>query len=215
MIKQIRYILGTLILLLVIILNVSFISNAYTEEEKQQAKAWLSAHGYSPDMSGANQAYQDYLNGKFDEELGYDTNGDGIPATTTDQTSQSSKEATTKAEDSTKDSAVKQKQGSSAATVPPDKETTTEDYKQKDTSTADSEMQTKEQSEMTETETEKGNTVKQKSAEQQEIENATLYSSKREKIYRNIVIVIVITILAMLLLVYLYIKYVQKKRDIH
>ena len=45
-------------------------SHAYTEEEKQQAKAWLSAHGYSPDMGGASQAYQDYLNGKFDEELG-------------------------------------------------------------------------------------------------------------------------------------------------
>lgn len=43
---------------------------AYTEEEKQQAKAWLSAHGYSPDAGGASAAYQDYLNGKFDEELG-------------------------------------------------------------------------------------------------------------------------------------------------
>lgn len=43
---------------------------AYTEEQKQQAKAWLSAHGYSPDAGGAAAAYQDYLNGKFDEELG-------------------------------------------------------------------------------------------------------------------------------------------------
>ena len=45
-------------------------ANAYTEEEKAQAKAWLSAHGYSPDAGGASAAYQDYLNGKFDEELG-------------------------------------------------------------------------------------------------------------------------------------------------
>ncbi len=45
-------------------------AKAYTEEEKQQAKAWLSAHGYSPDAGGASAAYQDYLNGKFDEELG-------------------------------------------------------------------------------------------------------------------------------------------------
>ena len=45
-------------------------TQAYTEEEKQQAKAWLSSHGYSPDASGAQQAYQDYLNGKFDDELG-------------------------------------------------------------------------------------------------------------------------------------------------
>ena len=45
-------------------------TRAYTEEQKQQAKAWLSAHGYSPDSSGAAAAYHDYLNGKFDEELG-------------------------------------------------------------------------------------------------------------------------------------------------
>lgn len=41
-------------------------SQAYTEEQKQAVKAWLSAHGYSPDWSGVSQAYQDYLNGKFD-----------------------------------------------------------------------------------------------------------------------------------------------------
>ncbi len=41
----------------------------YTQEEKEQAKAWLSAHGYAPTREGAAQAYQDYLNGKFDEEL--------------------------------------------------------------------------------------------------------------------------------------------------
>lgn len=38
---------------------------AYTEEEKQMAKDWLSAHGYSPTRAGAEQAYQDYLDGKF------------------------------------------------------------------------------------------------------------------------------------------------------
>lgn len=42
------------------------VSYAYTEEEKEAAKAWLSANGYSPDASGAAQAYQDYLDGKFD-----------------------------------------------------------------------------------------------------------------------------------------------------
>ena len=213
MIKQVRYILGTWMLLLVIVLNVSFISNAYTEEEKQQAKAWLSAHGYSPDMSGANQAYQDYLNGKFDEELGYDTNGDGIPAATTEGTSQSSEEITTETENSTTESAAKQKQGSSTATIPSDEETT-EVYKLKDPSAAESEQQTEEQSKMTEAELEKGETVKQKSAEQQEMENAALNRSERKEIDRNVVFVIVIIILAILLLVYLYIKYVQKKRDI-
>ncbi len=80
--KWTNWILGTVILVIVMAFNITFTSKAYTEEEKAQAKAWLSAHGYSPDMGGANQAYQDYLNGKFDEELGVDVNGDGIPATT-------------------------------------------------------------------------------------------------------------------------------------
>lgn len=39
---------------------------AYTDAEKEAAKAWLSSHGYSPTMSGAQQAYQDYLDGKID-----------------------------------------------------------------------------------------------------------------------------------------------------
>lgn len=43
----------------------STIVKAYTEEQKQQAKAWLSAHGYSPTKEGAYQAYEDYLNGKL------------------------------------------------------------------------------------------------------------------------------------------------------
>ena len=38
---------------------------AYTEEEKQQAKSWLSSHGYAPTRAGAEQAYQDYLDGKL------------------------------------------------------------------------------------------------------------------------------------------------------
>lgn len=39
---------------------------AYTEEEKAAVKAWLIEHGYPPTMDGAEQAYQDYLNGKID-----------------------------------------------------------------------------------------------------------------------------------------------------
>lgn len=38
---------------------------AYTEEQKQQAKAWLSAHGYAPTRAGAAQAYADYKSGKL------------------------------------------------------------------------------------------------------------------------------------------------------
>ena len=43
---------------------------AYTDEEKQMAKDWLAANGYSPDMAGAEQAYQDYLNGKWGDPNG-------------------------------------------------------------------------------------------------------------------------------------------------
>lgn len=38
---------------------------AYTQDEIDSAKEWLSANGYSPTRAGAEQAYQDYLNGKF------------------------------------------------------------------------------------------------------------------------------------------------------
>lgn len=38
---------------------------AYSEEEIEAAKEWLSANGYSPTRAGAEQAYQDYLNGKW------------------------------------------------------------------------------------------------------------------------------------------------------
>ncbi len=43
-------------------------TSGYTEEEKNAVKAWLSAHGYPPTRAGAEQAYQDFLNGKFDND---------------------------------------------------------------------------------------------------------------------------------------------------
>ena len=43
-------------------------SSGYTEEQKAAAKAWLSSHGYAPTRAGAAQAYQDYLDGKFDND---------------------------------------------------------------------------------------------------------------------------------------------------
>ncbi len=130
--KQIRWIFGIMVLVLTLIWNVSFTSNAYTEEEKRQAKAWLSAHGYSPDQAGANQAYQDYLNGKFDEELGIDTNGDGVPAST-----QATAESTTQTTTETVTGATTEM----TATVEPDKEKPTEEKttQEKTSETADSE----------------------------------------------------------------------------
>lgn len=68
-IKPTMFIVG-LILAVIGSFGMSREAKAYTDEEKAQAKAWLSAHGYSPDAGGAAAAYQDYLNGKFDEELG-------------------------------------------------------------------------------------------------------------------------------------------------
>ncbi len=68
--KKIKYIIIAVVICLIGCMTFKTNSFAYTEEQKQQAKAWLSAHGYSPDAGGAAAAYQDYLNGKFDEELG-------------------------------------------------------------------------------------------------------------------------------------------------
>lgn len=61
-------------------------AHAYTEEEKAAAKAWLSANGYAPTMGGAQQAYQDYLNGKFDSNGNREeqTEPPTKPPTTTD-----------------------------------------------------------------------------------------------------------------------------------
>ena len=48
--------------------NICYAEEEYSEEEKAAAKAWLSAHGYPPTRAGAQQAYEDYLNGKFDDD---------------------------------------------------------------------------------------------------------------------------------------------------
>ena len=68
--SRIKHILLMFVMVTIGCLIFGINAKAYTEEEKAQAKAWLSAHGYSPDAGGASAAYQDYLNGKFDEELG-------------------------------------------------------------------------------------------------------------------------------------------------
>ncbi len=110
--KRMR-LLMLMVMTALLICSASFTSYAYTEEEKAQAKAWLSAHGYSPDWGGASQAYQDYLNGKFDEELGVDVNGDGIPATT--QVGTESGSTQTKTETTTEESSEETTQESAQA----------------------------------------------------------------------------------------------------
>ncbi|MDD4371689.1 MAG: hypothetical protein PHD56_11565 [Anaerostipes sp.] len=44
------------------------VSYAYTQQQINQAKAWLSAHGYSPTRAGAEQAYADYKKGKWNDQ---------------------------------------------------------------------------------------------------------------------------------------------------
>ena len=62
--KVIRYIVTCSILIMGLYF-VSTTASAYTEEQINQAKAWLSAHGYSPTRAGADQAMSDYENGKL------------------------------------------------------------------------------------------------------------------------------------------------------
>ena len=45
-------------------------AHAYTREQKEAAKAWLSSHGYPPTEDGAWQAYSDWLDGKWWDEFG-------------------------------------------------------------------------------------------------------------------------------------------------
>lgn len=66
---------------------------AYTQEEIDAAKAWLEANGYSPTRAGAEQAYQDYLNGKFGPVGG--TEETQTPATTEVLPTETSAEAQT------------------------------------------------------------------------------------------------------------------------
>jgi len=211
--KQIRYMLGTLILLLVVILNLSLTANAYTEEEKQQAKAWLSAHGYSPDMGGANQAYQDYLDGKFDEELGYDTNGDGIPASTTEEISQSSETETTKDNGGTTKSTGKQEPPTGK--MPSDEAKTAEGDMEKDAEaeggnttspTTESNQQAEDgkEEQTAETWSAKENAAKQKSGQQKdnrqsEKKNITWYIPEKIESYQDGLIVIILAVLVMVI----------------
>ena len=72
--------------------------SGYSEEEKEAAKAWLSAHGYPPTRAGAEMAYQDYLNGKFDDDpevRKYREENEGASDNTETETTEVTTEATT------------------------------------------------------------------------------------------------------------------------
>lgn len=204
--KRMNWILGITIVVLVMVFNITFTSHAYTEEQKAQAKAWLSAHGYSPDMGGANQAYQDYLNGKFDEELGVDVNGDGIPATT--QTTENSTEEDTE-------------EYADADVGEEDSTELDEDEQNEMTDVTDEESADKEPSTDTDTATEAGadaveeaatqdaaGEVDEKDAENQKAENdaaeaekeeSTLFLTEKWEEYQEGLLVIVLSVVLMLL----------------
>lgn len=112
--QRILRVVSMILVVICLVFSVCDTTFAYTEEEKEQAKAWLSAHGYSPDMNGANQAYEDYLNGKFDEELGVDTNGDGYPSSEESTEQNTSEESNTSTEEEKGATAAGQEDGANA-----------------------------------------------------------------------------------------------------
>ncbi|MBP3852250.1 MAG: hypothetical protein J6D36_06880 [Erysipelotrichaceae bacterium] len=68
-IQQLKIILG--VMAMTFFLAISPIqASAYTQEQKQAAKAWLSSHGYPATEDGAWQAYSDWLDGKWWDEFG-------------------------------------------------------------------------------------------------------------------------------------------------
>lgn len=93
--KKLFYYIGILVLLAFVTITVVqyvpisvMAEETYTEEEKAQAKAWLSAHGYPPTREGAAQAYQDYLDGKFDDDPDIQAAARENNITTQDRTNQ-------------------------------------------------------------------------------------------------------------------------------
>ena len=76
--KRYRKVLAALAISMCVMSTATMTSYAYTPEEIAAAKAWLSSNGYSPDMGGAQQAYQDYLDGKFGDQVPGDVN-ESIP----------------------------------------------------------------------------------------------------------------------------------------
>lgn len=82
-----------LILLLILVPGALLTARAdYTPEQKAAAKAWLSSHGYAPTYGGAAQAYQDYLNGKFDGVPGVPPRTNTEAAATTEDQAETSEQ---------------------------------------------------------------------------------------------------------------------------
>lgn len=193
--KRMIHIIGTLLFVMMVWMNLSFTSHAYTEEQKQQAKAWLSAHGYSPDMGGANQAYQDYLNGKFDEELGVDVNGDGIPAATEATTDESSEDT---AENSTEEVGADETEeapNGDSVTESMDDSTMEEGASVDESTTA----QEEDPSAQEKVESISEENIEEDGMDEEVNEESTLYQPEKKDAYQEAGMVIVLAVLIMLL----------------
>lgn len=195
--KNIRCIIVMVCMFVALCLSAGTTSYAYTEEEKAQAKAWLSAHGYSPDAGGASQAYQDYLNGKFDEELGItrteqtsSETSEAVTETTTEI--ESTTEKTTERTSSTEERAVGKASasGSGADGGETDSQDTTTESVQKE-----------ETAQTTEAETMAENEGIQENQETEVSGAITWYRPERETTYRNAAVVILLSV--MLVAVYM------------
>lgn len=175
--------------------GISNTAHAYTEEEKQQAKAWLSAHGYSPDAGGASQAYQDYLNGKFDEELGINTTEQTTTGTTEDASGEASEKAT-ETDDKSEEEKTGEKENISSGsakhsdtngTEVPDEEGTQEE------GASGKEASSEEASE-------KGESLETDTVSKEKNQEITLYQEKNQDAYKEAGIVIALSALLMVVL---------------
>ena len=125
---------------------------AYTEAEKKQAKAWLSAHGYPPTKGGAYQAYSDYMSGKLklseedqkrvNRSLGKTNNSE--KKTTKEKTKKKKAKKKTKKETGTEAASAEKKgqataspTASSVSTATPSAATPTDDSDKQETEKSD------------------------------------------------------------------------------
>lgn len=195
-----------LALILTLGLSIHTTSYAYTEEEIAQAKAWLSAHGYSPDAGGASQAYQDYLNGKFDEELGITTETAKSSETdkATTETTESDSNTETVTEEGNKIHNEKNKDDSKTESV----DITSPSAKTEETGKLKKDGETGENSsEKSGISLEKKENISENELQQQDIEevneqqDSEFYDEASTGRYRNAILVILLGVVCMLLLI--------------
>lgn len=175
-------------------------SHAYTEEEKAAAKAWLSAHGYSPDAGGASQAYQDYLDGKFDEELGITT--EEASTQTSEGESATGTESAKKKDTEGKNEQEKNEQGNNEADSTAASGNKVEAQNTEDSENASTEEGQSVSSENTEEQKvdEKQNVPEEESKEPEQKQQITLYQKEKKDTYLEAVMVVLFSIVLLVVI---------------